>query len=118
MKIPTNDSRYQLLESHYRDNKEHRMQERFWNRIKNKEFRGYIITFSNNKYKFIIEYYIDFISYQFENVVTKEQYCDRCWFKLEDMNWRKDSTNYWQQHIIDGWLPNLNTTYLEGNIKI
>ena len=111
MKIPSNDSRYQLLESHHRHNKEHRVQERIWNW--DKGFRGYIITFSNKTHEFIIEWYRnEFISYQFKNTATTKYICDRCWFKLEDMNWRRDSTNYWQQFFIDGWLPNPNTTIL------
>ena len=149
MKIPTTDSRYQVLDLHYRHNK-NRVKERFWSEKRSfstteelwnevKRFRGYIITFSsvsesaelilgtdlgfappsgsanpsNKKYELIIEWYgNEFISYKFENTVTKEYNCDRCWFKLEDMNWKKNSTNYWQQFFIDGWLPNPNTTYL------
>ena len=112
MKIHTNDSRYQVLDLHYCHNK-NKVKERFWSENEVKRFRGYIITFANKKYELIIEWYgNDFISYKFENTVTKEYNCDRCWFKLEDMNWKKNSTNYWQQFFIDGWLPNPNTTYL------
>ena len=109
MKIPTNDSRYQLLESHYRHNKEYRVHERL-HPILGDVF-GYHITFSDAKYALSIrQYYEDFILYDFENTVKKEIHSDRCWFKLIDMNWRRNSTNYWQQFVIDGWLPNPNTT--------
>lgn len=106
MKIPTNDPRYQVLESHYRDN---RVYERLRPKLKN--YLSYCITFSKTKYIFCITmYYNDFMLYQFKNTVTGEVHSDRCWFSLEDMNWRRYSTNYWQQFFIDGWLPNPNTT--------
>lgn len=108
MRIPTNDPRYQLLEKHYRDNKEHRVHERL--RPGSKKYYSYDITFSNPIYIFsIVLYCHDYIIYHFKNTVTDEVHTDRCWFKLEDMNWRRDSTNYWQQLYIDGWLPNPNT---------
>jgi hypothetical protein len=111
MKIPANDSRYQLLESHYCHNKKYRVHERLRS-VSNKYF-SYYITFSNTKYILsIVLYYNYFITYQFKNTVTEEEHADRCWFKLEDMNWRRYSTNYWQQFFIDGWLPNPNTTIL------
>ena len=111
MKIPKDDTRYRLLDLHYRHNKEHRVQKRFWNW--NNRFRGYFITFSNENHTLAIEWYCnDYISYQFKNTLTGESHDDRCWFKLEDMSWRKDSTNYWQQFFIDGWIPNPNTTCL------
>jgi hypothetical protein len=111
MKIPANDSRYQLLESHYCHNKKYRVHERLSPNLKN--YFSYNITFSNPKYILsIIVYYNDFILYQFKNTVTEELHADRCWFNLEDMHWRRVSTNYWQQFFIDGWLPNPNTTIL------
>lgn len=111
MKIPTNDSRYQLLETHYRDIKKHRVTERLLPGLRN--YFCHYITFSNTKYAFSITmYYNDFMLYQFLNTVTEEMHADRCWFKLEDVNWRRNSTNYWQQFFIDVWLPNTNTTIL------
>jgi len=111
MKIPKNDHRYQLLNAHYRDNIDHRVQGRF-NSIRGKIF-FYDITFSNPKYMLsIMRYYDDFIKYQFKNTATGEIHYDRCWINLIDMNWRHDSTNFWEQLIIDGWLPNPNTTII------
>jgi len=109
MKIPKNDHRYQLLDAHYRNNIDNRVHIRY-SSITGKSF-FYDITFSNPKYTHTIRrYYDDFITYQFKNTVTNEIHSDRCWFNLKDMNWRHDSTNYWQQFFIDGWLPNPNTT--------
>lgn len=112
MKIPKNDPRYQVLESHYHDNKEHRVNVRLYPVSRN--YFTYYITFSNTKMIFSITRYYDYyMLYQFKNTVTGEVQADQCWFKLEDMNWRRDSTNYWRQLVIDGWLPNPNTTILQ-----
>ena len=114
MKIPKNDPRYQQLNAHNKVSLEHRVQERYWETYdlasNGDRFRGFFITFSNEKYAFIIDFYRnDYISYRFQNMVTNEYNDDRCWYKLEDMSWRKDSTNYWQQFCIDGWIPNPNS---------
>ena len=109
MNINKNDNRYQLLEAHYSHNIEHRVNGRFYTG----NIFFYDITFSNPKYTLsIMRYYNDFIKYQFINTATNEIHSDRCWFTLRDMSWMNDSTNYWQQFFIDGWLPNPNTTII------
>ena len=106
MKIPKNDRRYQLLDLHLRIMN---FSELFYN---NGVFQGRFVIFSNGSVlsqEIVINM---FVTYQYKNMVTKDNHADRCWFKLEDMNWRHDSTNYWQQHFIDGWIPNPNTIFL------
>jgi hypothetical protein len=106
MKIPKNDRRYELLDTHLRIMN---FSELFSN---NGAFLGRSVIFRNGN---ILLYKIDlkmFITYQYKNIVTNENQSVRCWFKLEEMNWRRDSTNYWQQFLIDGWIPNPNTTLL------
>jgi hypothetical protein len=106
MKIPKNDRRYQLLDMHLRIMN---INELFSN---NGAFIGTSILFRNGN---ILLQRVDlkmFITYQYKNMVTGETHSDRCWFKLEDMNWRRDSTNYWEKFFIDGWLPNPNTIFL------
>jgi hypothetical protein len=105
MKIPKNDRRYRLLDMY--------MHSRFMNFdelfLSDGTFFGRSVLFSNGN---VLLQRIDFkmyVIYQYKNMVTGVIHSDRCWFKLEDMNWRRDSTNYWQQHFIDGWIPNKNT---------
>jgi len=108
MKIPKNDRRYQLLDMYLRV--------RFMNFIElflsDGTFFGRSVLFSNGN---VLLQRIDFkmyVIYQYKNMVTGETHSDRCWFKLEEMNWRHDSTNYWEKFFIDGWLPNPNTSII------
>jgi len=106
MKIPKNDRRYQLLNMHLRVMN---FTELFYN---DGSFLGRSVIFSNGN---VLLQRIDFkmyLTYYYKNMVTGETHSDRCWFKLEEMNWRHDSTNYWEKFFIDGWLPNPNTTNL------
>ena len=112
MKIPKNDRRYRLLEMHLRIMN---FDELFCN---NGTFIGTSILFRNGN---ILSQRIDFkmfVTYHYKNMVTGETHSDRCWFKLEEMNWRHDSTNYWEKFFIDGWLPNPNTTLLVREAKL
>ena len=108
MKIPKNDRRYRLLEMY--------MCSRFMNFdelfLSDGTFFGRSVLFSNGN---VLLQRIDFkmyVIYHYKNMVTGETHSDRCWFKLEEMNWRHDSTNYWEKLFIDGWIPNPNTTNL------
>ena len=106
MKIPKNDRRYQLLDKHLRVMN---FTELFHN---NGSFLGRSVIFSNGN---VLLQRIDFkmfVIYHYKNMVTGETHSDRCWFKLEEMNWRHDSTNYWEKFFIDAWLPNSNTSII------
>lgn len=106
MKIPKNDKRYQLLNMHLRIMN---FTELFSN---DGSFLGRSVIFSNGN---VLLQRIDFkmfVIYHYKNMVTGETHSDRCWFKLEEMNWRNDSTNYWEKFFIDGWLPNPNTSII------
>jgi hypothetical protein len=107
-KIPKTDTRYTILHAHLRTMKK---QELFYN---DGTFKGYYLTFRKHYYIMLMRILPGmFIEYQFQNMITNEYTCDRCWFTLSDAYQTRN--NYWDQvdsRIEEGWRPNPNTECL------
>lgn len=113
MKIPKNDQRYPILNYLYFARLCTREQLLFWKN--DGTFRGFFVTFTNANFVFVMTVIKDFfISYQFQNMTTKEYSVDRCWFHLNDKF--AGNTNYHWEHVIDRkWVQNPNSPIISIN---